>query len=72
LYVELPTEKSLWFYSNNVLITVYYSIATVYGILTVYKLRKKYDVVMYSKAAQSMQRQLTRTMIAQVSFYKKV
>jgi hypothetical protein len=67
LYVELPSGTSYWFYVNNVLITIFYAITIVFGVLTVKKLREKYTMVMYSKSAKSLQNQLTRTMVAQVS-----
>jgi hypothetical protein len=69
LFVELPSEKSVWFYANNVLTTLFYSIAIIFGVLTIWKLKEKFLTIMYSKSAKSIQRQLTKTMMAQVRFW---
>jgi hypothetical protein len=69
LYVELTTQKSLWFYSGTTITVVYYLVTIVYGVLTMKELNKKFSLVMYNKAAKSTQKQLTKTMIAQVSVF---
>jgi hypothetical protein len=67
LYTGL-SYVNYWSYSDNVLQPIYYSVAIIYGILTVRILKKKFNLIMYNEAAKSVERQLTRTMIAQVGF----
>jgi hypothetical protein len=69
LYVQQNLERSIWFYSGNFLLTIYYSVAIVYGALTIQNLTKKFSMIVYNKKAKSTQRQLTRTMAVQVNFH---
>jgi hypothetical protein len=67
LYMTLFAEKSILLYLNSVLITVYYLISIFFGILTLRILKQKFNLIMYNEITKSVEHQVTKTMVAQVS-----